>query len=319
MASFKPLSPCDPLEADQATTVASLETLRDYLRYAASAFNHGQQGSPLYFGHGTDSAWDEAVALVLGALHLPPSSGPEVLDARLLPTEREQLVALIRQRVEHRIPLPYLLGEAWFAGHLFKVDQRVLIPRSPFAELINEGFQAWFPERDPARILDLCTGSGCIGIASALALPTSEVVLSDISPDALAVAHANIARYGLEGRVTVVESDLFAAFEGERFDLIACNPPYVDARDLANMPDEFSHEPALALGSGEDGLDFTRRLLATARDHLTADGILIVEVGNSERQLEEAYPELPFVWLEFEHGGHGVFALSAQDLEGFTA
>ncbi|WP_245598891.1 50S ribosomal protein L3 N(5)-glutamine methyltransferase [Halotalea alkalilenta] len=312
------LAPLDPLAATDEALIEELLTLRDCLRWCASAFAHGQQGKPLYYGHGTDNAWDEAVALVLGALRLPPDSGNEVLDARLLRGERERIIALARLRVEQRLPLPYLLGEAHFAGHLFCVDARVLIPRSPIAELIEDGFSAWFPERDPASVLDLCTGCGCIGIAAALALPTSEVILADLSQDALAVARRNITRFELGGRVRAVHSDLFSALEGRRFELIVCNPPYVDARDLANMPAEFRHEPALALGSGPDGLELTRRLLREARAHLTEDGVLIAEVGNSERQLVEAFPELPFVWVEFERGGHGVFALTARDLDALS-
>lgn len=311
---YQPLPPLDPLAASDDELVATLTRLRDLLRWCASALEHGSQGRPLYFGHGTDSAWDEAVALVLGALHLPASSGREVLDSQLLESERARIVALTRARVEQRMPLPYLLGEAWFAGLLFKVDSRVLIPRSPIAELIESGFEHWFPERDPATVLDLCSGSGCIGIAAAMALPTASVILADISEDALAVARENITRFDVGNRVKAVRSDVFDGLEGQRFELIVCNPPYVDRRDLANMPAEFRHEPALALGSGDDGLDFTRQLLRQAAQHLSEEGVLIVEVGNSERQLIDAFPELPFMWLDFEHGGHGVFALSAEDL-----
>lgn len=318
-APVAPLPPLDPLAIDALTLNETLLTIRDWLRFCASCFEYGNRGEAIYLGHGTISAWDESVALVLGALHLPPDSGAEVLDARLLPDEREQIYTLIKRRVHERIPLPYLLGEAYFAGHLFKVDSRVLIPRSPIGELISDGFAAWFPERDPANLLDLCTGSGCIGIASALALPTTEVTLADISQDALAVAEENIRRFDLGSRVHTVRGDMFEALPGisdgfAGYDLIVCNPPYVDARDITNMPEEFRHEPELALASGADGLDFTRKLLNEAADYLAPDGILIVEVGNSERQLCEAYPELPFVWLEFEQGGHGVFALTREDL-----
>ncbi|GAB2784429.1 50S ribosomal protein L3 N(5)-glutamine methyltransferase [Halomonas shantousis] len=292
-----------------------LITLRDCLRWASSEF-HAHR---LHFGHGTASAWDEAVALVLGALHLPWDIDPAVLDARLLLVERKRVVALIRARIETRTPLPYLLGEAFFAGYPFEVDERVLIPRSPIAELVEHGFVAWFPNEPPARVLDLCTGSGCMGIATALNLPTAEVDLVDISEDALAVAKANIVRHDVGTRVRAVHSDLFDAVAGQQYDLIISNPPYVDERDLAAMPAEFRHEPALALGAGKDGLDIVRRILREARQYLTKEGVLIVEVGNSERHLEAAFPKVPFLWLEFERGGQGVFALTARELDEHAA
>ncbi|QFU02485.1 50S ribosomal protein L3 glutamine methyltransferase [Halomonas sp. THAF5a] len=292
-----------------------LITLRDCLRWAASEFHL----AGLHYGHGTASAWDEGVALTLGALHLPWNVDPAVLEARLLPMERARIVALVRARIETRRPLPYLLGEAFFAGLPFSVDERVLIPRSPIAELIEHGFAAWFPDEPPARVLDLCTGSGCIGIATALHLPTCEVDLADISPEALAVARQNITRHDVGERVRAVESDLFAGLAGRRYELIVSNPPYVDSRDLTTMPAEFRHEPSLALGAGTDGLDIVRRILREARDYLSDDGVLIVEVGNSDHHLEAAFPEVPFLWLEFERGGQGVFALSAAELDAHAA
>lgn len=293
----------------------NLLTLRDCLRWATSEFHvHG-----LHYGHGTASPWDEAVALVLGALHLPWDVDPAVLEARLLPMERMRIVALARGRIEKRLPLPYLLGEAFFAGFPFNVDERVLIPRSPIAELVEHGFVAWFPDEPPARVLDLCCGSGCIGIATALYLPTAEVDLADISVEALEVAKANISRHDVGARVRAVASDLFTGVAGQRYDLIVANPPYVDSRDLANMPAEFRHEPDLALGAGSDGLDIVRRILRDARAHLHDDGVLIVEVGNSDRHLEDAYPDVPFLWLEFERGGQGVFALTARELDAYAA
>ncbi|MBZ9537557.1 50S ribosomal protein L3 N(5)-glutamine methyltransferase [Modicisalibacter tunisiensis] len=310
-----PLPAASTLTLPDQRLADQLLTLRDCLRWATSEFHVGR----LHFGHGTASAWDEAVALVLGALHLPWDVDPAVLDARLLDVERARIVALVRSRIETRTPLPYLLGEAFFAGYPFTVDERVLIPRSPIAELIEHDFAAWFPEQPPARVLDLCTGSGCIGIATALHLPTAEVDLADISPEALAVAKANITRHDVGARVRAVASDLFEGLAGQRYDLIVANPPYVDARDLATMPAEFRHEPALALGAGADGLDIVRRLLREAREHLTDEGVLIVEVGNSDAHLETAYPEVPFLWLEFERGGHGVFALTARELDDHAA
>ncbi|MEQ5801351.1 50S ribosomal protein L3 N(5)-glutamine methyltransferase [Halomonas sp. H10-9-1] len=293
---------------------AELVTLRDYLRWAASEFHL----AGLFHGHGSDSPWDEAVALVLGALHLPWNVDPAVLDARLLPMERRRIVALVRERITSRRPLPYLLGEAWFAGLPFAVDERVLIPRSPIAELVETGFAAWFPEEPPEGVLDLCAGSGCIGIATALHLPTCTVDLADISQEALAVTRQNISRHDVGARVRAVLSDLFEALPG-RYDLIVSNPPYVNARDLACMPAEFRHEPALALGAGADGLDIVRRILREAREHLTDRGVLVVEVGNSDHHLEAAFPEVPFLWLDFERGGQGVFALTADELDAHAA
>nr|WP_246389909.1 50S ribosomal protein L3 N(5)-glutamine methyltransferase [Halomonas cerina] len=290
-------------------------TLRDCLRWAASEFHL----AGLHYGHGTDSAWDEAVALTLGALHLPWNVDPAVLEARLLSMERRRIVGLVRERIVSRQPLPYLLGEAFFAGVPFTVDERVLVPRSPIAELIEHGFGAWFPDEPPARVLDLCTGSGCIGIATALYLPTCEVDLADISEEALAVARQNISRHDVGDRARAVASDLFDGLGGRRYDLIVSNPPYVDARDLATMPAEFRHEPALALGAGRDGLDIVRRILREARQHLTDIGVLIVEVGNSDHHLEATFPEVPFLWLEFERGGQGVFALTAAELDAHAA
>lgn len=303
------------LSLDDPQLAEELVTLRDCLRWATSEF-HAHR---LHFGHGSVSAWDEAVALVLGALHLPWDVDPAVLDARLLGLERRRIMALVRARIETRMPLPYLLGEAFFAGYPFEVDERVLIPRSPIAELIEHDFAAWFPDQPPQRVLDMGTGSGCIGIATALHLPTTEVDLVDISDEALEVARANITRHDVGARVRAVLSDLFEGVAGQRYDLIVANPPYVDARDLATMPAEFRHEPALALSAGDDGLDVVRHLLREARAHLNDEGVLIVEVGNSDRHLEAAFPDVPFLWLEFERGGHGVFALTAGELDDYAS
>ncbi len=287
-----------------------LLTVRDYIRWGASRFND----AGLYFGHGTDNAWDEASGLVLHSLHLPWDINPEVLSARLTFEERRQVITVLERRIHERIPAAYIMGEAWFAGLKFKVDERVLVPRSPIAELIENGFEPWLTA-EPLRILDLCTGSGCIGIACAHAFPQAQVDLADISLDALEVAEENIALHGLGDRVRAVHSDLFSALAGQRYDLIVSNPPYVNQDDLSSMPEEYLAEPEIALGSGSDGLDFTRHLLSEARDHLTANGVLIVELGNSWVSLEEVFPCLPFTWLEFERGGHGVFLLTAVDLE----
>lgn len=294
---------------DRDDAARSLLTIRDFLRWTLSQFS----ASELWYGHGTDNPWDEAVQLVMQGLHLPPEGDSRFLDARLTETEKTQLLNLLERRIVGRVPTPYLTGRAWFAGLEFIVDERVLIPRSPLAELIEQGFEPWLAQV-PERVLDLCAGSGCIGIACAQAFPEAEVVLSDISTDALDVAGQNIGLHRLEERVTSVQSDLFDGLQGQRFDLIVSNPPYVDARDMADLPAEYRHEPELALASGDDGLDFTRRLLTEAADHLTENGVLIVEVGNSWPALEQAFPTLPFTWLEFERGGDGVFLLHRTDL-----
>ena len=286
-----------------------LFTLRDFIRWGVSEFN----AAKLFFGHGTDNGWDEAEQLVLHAIHLQPPLSNEWLGARLTRVERERVLSNLQRRIDERIPAAYITGQAWFAGLPFVVDERVLVPRSPIGELIQKQFEPWL-RQDPQQILDLCTGSGCIGIACAYAFPNAEVQLSDISFDALAVAEENIQQHGLDERVFAMQSDLFTHLIGQKFDLIVSNPPYVDASDLASMPDEYLAEPEIGLGSGVDGLDFTRRLLHEACDYLTENGVLIVEVGNSCVALEAAYPELPFAWIEFERGGHGVFMLSAADL-----
>lgn len=283
-----------------------LRTLRDYIRWAVSRF-HAEQ---LFHGHGTDNAWDEARQLVLGALHLPWEIADSYLDCRLEDDEREHLQNLLRRRIEERVPTAYLLGQTWFCGLPFIVDERVLIPRSPIGELIERQFEPWLANK-PARILDMCTGSGCIGIACAYEFLDAEVVLVDISFDALEVANRNIEHHGLDDRVYTVQSDGFDELPGQRFDLIVSNPPYVDAEDFADMPEEYHHEPALGLACGNDGLDLVRRMLAEAADHLTDCGSLIVEVGNSQEHVKALYPEVDFTWLEFVEGGHGVFLLAA--------
>jgi ribosomal protein L3 glutamine methyltransferase len=297
-----------------ASLLDELVTIRDWIRWGTSEFI----AANLYFGHGTDNPWDEAEQLVLHGLHLTPPLATEWLSARLTRVERTAVLAHLERRIVERIPAAYITGKAWFAGLEFMVDERVLVPRSPMAELIENGFSPWLT-RAPQQILDLCTGSGCIGIACAYAFPDAEVQLSDISYDALAVAEENIQQHNLSERVFALQSDLFAGLLGQKFDLIVSNPPYVDAEDLADMPDEYHAEPEVGLGSGVDGLDFTRRLLTEAADYLTDDGLLVVEVGNSWVALAAAYPQLPFVWVELSRGGDGVFVLSAQSLRAARA
>ena len=296
----------------QQELVKQLHTIRDYLRWAVSSFNRAE----LFYGHGTDNAWDEALQLLMHTLNLPLDLGEQVLDARLSERERACLLELIEIRVRDRIPLPYLTGEAWFAGFKFKVDERVLIPRSPIAELIEREFQPWAGEHELLRIMDLCTGGGCIGIATALYLPEATVDLVDISQEALEVAAVNIERHQLSDRVQVLQSDLFEAVDVATgaYDLIVSNPPYVDQGDIDAMPDEFHHEPVLALAAGNDGLDIAKRILAQAPDYLSEQGLLVLEVGNSGMTLEEQYPDIPFTWIEFERGGHGVMVFQRDEL-----
>jgi ribosomal protein L3 glutamine methyltransferase len=299
---------------ESAVITSRLRTLRDHIRWAVSRFH----GEDLFYGHGTDNAWDEARQLVLGALHLPWEISDAYLDCNLEDDELVNLQRLIKRRIDDRVPTAYLLGEAWFCGMSFIVDERVLIPRSPIGELIENRFEPWLGQ-EPARILDLCTGSGCIGIACADVFPDAEVALADLSFEALEVANQNIERHGLDERVYTVQGDGFDGLPGQRFDLIVSNPPYVDAEDFADMPDEYQHEPELALACGDDGLNLVRRMLAQAADHLTEKGLLIVEVGNSQVHVEALYPEVDFAWLEFQRGGHGVFMLTAEQCRAHQA
>ncbi len=292
------------------TDLTDLHTIRDHIRWAVSRFNK----AGLYYGHGTENAWDEAVALIFNTLHLTHDLYPVTLEARLTTDEREQIVTLIERRIGERIPLPYLTNEAWFANLSFYVDERVLIPRSPLAELIESQFQPWIEPEDIYSILDLCTGSGCIAIACAKAFPAAHVVASDISTDALAVARINVQRHKVEQNVTLYDSDLFQAIPKQKFNIIISNPPYVDAEDMADLPKEYHHEPRMGLSAGEDGLDLVMRILQTATEYLDSNGILIIEVGNSEHALVDRFPGIPFTWLDFQHGGGGVFLLTAEQL-----
>jgi ribosomal protein L3 glutamine methyltransferase len=288
-----------------------LHTVRDYIRYGVSLFTKAD----IYYGHGTDNALDESVNLVLHAIQMPHELPGHFMESRLVSEEKAAVLDLLHRRVDERIPAAYLIGEAWFAGMVFDVDERVLVPRSPFAELIETHFEPWVDPQRVARILDMCTGSGCIGMASAQYFPEAQVDCADISKDALEVATKNLERHHLAEQVRLIESDLFQALKGETYDLIVSNPPYVDAGDLAAMPKEFEHEPALGLGSGEDGLEATNIILREAADHLNEGGVLIVEVGASAGNLEDRYPDVPFTWLEFERGGDGVFIFTREQLQ----
>lgn len=289
---------------------AELSSIIDFIRYGASRFS----AAGLTFGHSHDNPIDEATHLVLAALHLPPDLPPAYGAGKLVAEERERVLGLIERRVSERVPVAYLVGEAWFAGLKFKSDRRALVPRSPIAELIESGFAPWLDHRHVERALDLCTGSGCIGIAMAEYNPDWQVDIVDISPEALSLARENIVFQHVEDRVEAIRSDLFAGLAGRRYDLIVSNPPYVTEDEYAALPGEYSHEPKLGLTSGEDGLDLCLRMLDEAADHLTDDGLLIVEVGESERALAKLLPEVPFVWIEFKVGAMGVFALERRDL-----
>jgi ribosomal protein L3 glutamine methyltransferase len=287
-----------------------LHTILDFLRWAVTEFER----VPVHYGHGTDNAWDEAHHLIFSALNLPFDT-PHIYSANLLMSEKQHLVQLLQKRVIERIPVAYLTNKAWFAGMCFYVDERVLIPRSPIGELIEQQFAPWLPEEQAVHhILDIGTGSGCIACACAMAFPDAEVDAVDISADAIEVAKRNISEHGLDERVNLIQSDVFSALGNEKYDLIISNPPYVDAAEMAALPPEYSHEPRLGLESGVDGLDCVRVILQHAKKHLTDNGLLILEVGYSADALSAAFPALPFTWIELERGGSGVFALYAADL-----
>ena len=297
--------------SDSVLILSDVKSLRDMIHFGASEF----ETASLYYGHGTDNALDEAAYLAFFALNKEPDYSDEALDIDLTHENIKKINDLFNKRIQSRQPAAYLTHEAWFAGIPFYVNENVLVPRSPIAELIEEQFQPWVVAEKVNRILDLCTGSGCIAIACALAFSNAEVDAADISKAALEVAEKNKATHKLGSRLNIIESDLFSNLEGRRYDLIVSNPPYVDAEDMENLPDEFKHEPELGLTAGDDGLDLVIPMLRDAKYHLTPEGILIVEVGNSEEALAEKFPEVPFMWLSFEYGGEGVFMLDASEIE----
>ena len=293
-----------------------LVTLRDLIRWGTSQFNAAE----LSFVQGMPTAIDEAVYLCLSALHLPPDFSVDYFDCVLTMDERLHVLSMFQQRIEQHKPAAYITNEAWFAGLSFYVDERVLIPRSPIAEMIHQQFSLWIDPDQVNNILDLCTGSGCIAIACAYAFDHAMVDASDISADALAVAEINRRDHGLEDRVQLLESDLFESIPGKRYDIIVSNPPYVSLQEMAELPAEFEFEPgASALAAGETGMDIVLPMLLQARDYLTDDGILVVEVGYSKPALEALLPEVPFFWVDFEFGGEGVFVLTANQLDTYQA
>ena len=291
--------------------LAELVTVRDWLRYAVTRFNR----AGVFCGHGVHDTYDEAVWLILGTLALPLDRLEPFLDACIPGEERIALFEAIEQRADERLPTAYILGEAWLGDFRFTVDERVIVPRSFFAEMLEDGFAPWVDDPESvSSVLDMCTGSGCLAILMAHVFPNAEVTAVDLSDDALDVARINVADYGLEDRIELVRSDVFDGLAGRRFDLILSNPPYVTAEAMDALPPEYLHEPHMALASGEDGLDVVRRLLAQAAGHLNPGGILAVEVGHNRHIVEAAFPDLPLTWLSTRGGDDMVFLLRREDL-----
>jgi ribosomal protein L3 glutamine methyltransferase len=291
--------------------MSKLPTIRQMIDTVFQALSNSQ----LTYGHGTDNPWDEAIALVLQAMHLPFNANDKVLNRPLTETESQTILSLLDRRIREKIPLAYLTHEAYFAGMSFYVDERVLIPRSPIAELIDNSFAPWIKTENVAAILDMCTGSGCIAIACAKMFPHAKVDAVDLSDEALAVAAINIAKYQVTDKVSLIKSNLFADVPAKQYDIIVSNPPYVSHKEMGALPKEYIHEPDLALRAGDDGLEFVLRILRQAANYLSDHGILIVEVGKAQYALEQRLPKIPFLWFEFEHGGEGVFMLTAKQLK----
>tara|TARA_R110002050_G_scaffold268113_1_gene410021 strand:+ start:79062 stop:79988 length:927 start_codon:yes stop_codon:yes gene_type:complete len=300
----------------QHTIVDELHTLRDVLRWTTSQFNAAE----LFYGHGNADAFNDALQLILHSLHLPATEFPEVFaDARLTLAEKQAIATLVERRITDRVPVPYLTHEAWFAGLPFYVDERVLIPRSPFAELIQEQFMPWLTDLDSvSNILDLCTGGGCIAIACAEAFPDAHVDAIDISADALSVANINIKKHNLVDQVHAIESNLWSALDKQKYDLIVSNPPYVGADEMASLPPEYHHEPISALEANDNGLALVEQILLHAANFLNPDGLLFVEVGNSDFAVMKKWPDIEFLWLDFDEGGHGIFLLEYEQCVAFT-
>jgi len=294
-----------------AAALNELHTLRDLLRYAVSRFNAAQ----LSFGHGSDNAWDEAVYLLLHVLHLPLDTLEPFLDARLTSEEKKRCLEIVERRLNERVPAAYLTGEAWLQGHRFAVDSRVIVPRSPISELLVEGLQPWVADPDDVDyVLDLCTGSGCLAILAALAFPNAQVDAVDLSEHALEVADLNIEQFGLDGRVATHRSDLFDQLPQCLYQLIVCNPPYVNDHSMESLPPEYRHEPTMALAGGGDGMDIVRRLLRDAPRFLDERGILVLEIGNEYENFVNAFPELEPVWLSTANTEDQILMLTREQL-----
>ena len=299
------------MQTAPSEVITTLSTLRDYIRWTASRFTQAN----VSFGHGTVTALDEAAALVLHTVYQPYNLAEAYLDTVLTMTERQAVIDIIDRRINERIPAAYLTHEAIFAGLSFYVDQRVLVPRSPIAELIEQRFSPWVEEDQVRRILDLCTGSGCIAIACAYAFPDALVDAVELSVDALAVAEINIDNHQLSDSVTLYQSDLFTELPAVLYDIVVSNPPYVCHEEWEQLPEEFRAEPDMGLKAGHTGLDIVLRILVDADDYLAENGILIVEVGSSAQTLQDTFPDVPFYWLDFERGGDGVFLLTADQVQ----
>ncbi|TAL76333.1 MAG: 50S ribosomal protein L3 N(5)-glutamine methyltransferase [Burkholderiaceae bacterium] len=288
-----------------------LFTVRDLLRYTISQFN----ANKLSFGHGSDNAWDEAVYLLLHALHLPLDMLDPFLDAHVLTSERERVLNLLERRITERAPIAYLTGEAWLQGHRFRVDKRVIVPRSPIAELLTEGLSPWVAEPGDVRsVLDLCTGSGCLAVLAALAYPNARVDAVDLSEDALEVANENIELFDLSGRVSALRSDLFDQMPEREYDVIVCNPPYVNAQAMETLPAEYRHEPPMALAGGPDGMDIVRRVLRDAARFMSPAGILVLEIGNERENFDAAFSNIEPIWLSTEGSDDQILLLTRDQL-----
>ena len=302
------------MQQTSAQTIQMLATVRDYIRWGASRFAEAK----LFHGHGTVTALDDAAALVLHSLHLPYNLSESYFSAQLTVDERHKIVDLINHRINTRVPSAYLMHEAIFAGLPFYVDERVLVPRSPIAELIREQFSPWVEPDQIHHVLDLCTGSACIAIACAYAFPDAQVDAVDLSEEALEVAKINVARHEVEDQLTLHHSDLFNALPAQKYDLIVSNPPYVAIAEWEQLPAEFHAEPEMGFTGGESGLDLVIKILVDSAEYISEQGILIVEVGSSAEILQKQFPEVPFYWLNFEHGGDGVFLLTAEQVFQFN-
>lgn len=298
------------MQTSFSEALSTLATLRDYIRWAASRFTEHH----VSFGHGTVDALDEAAALVLHTVYQPYNLAEAYLDTVLTLEERQKVIDIVTRRINERIPAAYLTHEAIFAGLSFYVDERVLVPRSPIAELIEQRFAPWVDEDQVMNILDLCTGSGCIAIACAYAFPEAFVDAVDLSADAITVAKQNVNQHQLVDTVSLYESNLYEELPETRYDIIVSNPPYVSLEEWSHLPAEFHAEPQMGLTAGETGLDIVLRILADADNYLTDTGILVVEVGNSAMALQDKFPEIPFYWLDFQRGGDGVFLLTAEQV-----